>query len=426
MNVRHSNVLGLYIPSFFQMELNFEFIDSRLVLYNLPETDYAVFIHEYIHFLQDISSYSLLNNAYVYSEYIHGVVNCIYKQPKGKIRVPVQMPRNYGNVDLNIFVNKTCMGEFSESENLFPLRIKTKKIKIPFQNQIVDELPIYYIESSQKQLFQFGTCAIMESMAYLIEKNIAKLRNKPSDYPYSAATMVVSLEYPEFGNNELNIIALCDMSLQFANPGKIFIQTLHAYKNANYIPQPEEIYSHMYKMPVEQLGESTTFGMGIIHMNMMVQDRLKLYLNDPCMSKFRDSIKLLLGFGTEMRLRRPMFFLDMVRQGRQRPNPTIHSTLNTIGSPVIKDINKNVYQFFPLETQPHDGLHYFLAIEQIYKCFSEGTDICEMIELCDGCPDSVTDERCYNEPWQRCNDKKLCPYAVLWKHWNLSGYIPEL
>jgi len=34
------------------------------------------------------------------------------------------------------------------------------------------------------------------------------------------------------------------------------------------------------------------------------------------------------------------------------------------------------------------------------------------------------DDRCYMKPWKHVNDTYLCPYAMLWRHWNLQGYVP--
>ena len=62
----------------------------------------------------------------------------------------------------------------------------------------------------------------MESMAYLIERMITNGAGTAPDFPYSSAEIVVDLTYPEFGKEKLNIIALCDMSLQFSEPGKVF------------------------------------------------------------------------------------------------------------------------------------------------------------------------------------------------------------
>ena len=88
-----------YMPAFFYMNLKFPFYDSPVVLYNLPKSDLAAFVHEYVHFIQDITTYWGLNNAYVYSEYIHGAVNQIYQYPKGSFCVPFRISNNSNNMN---------------------------------------------------------------------------------------------------------------------------------------------------------------------------------------------------------------------------------------------------------------------------------------------------------------------------------------
>ena len=73
----YNQTLGSYTPAFFHINLNFPFYQSRLALYNLKKKDLSTFVHEYIHFLQDISSYSLLNNAYVEGQMPEGQVSGI-------------------------------------------------------------------------------------------------------------------------------------------------------------------------------------------------------------------------------------------------------------------------------------------------------------------------------------------------------------
>lgn len=81
------------------------------------------FTHEYIHFLQDISTYVGINNAYVYSEHIHGLVSSVYCIPQGRLHIPVNMPNNYSNVDLNRFVNTEGMGTLTVFDEFF-LKLK--------------------------------------------------------------------------------------------------------------------------------------------------------------------------------------------------------------------------------------------------------------------------------------------------------------
>lgn len=437
----YNKTLGSYMPAFFHMEVGFPFYTSPVMLYKLSPQDLSTFIHEYIHFLQDISSLCLLNNAYVYTEYMHSAANCIYKLPKGEFDIPLAIPYNYGNLDLNRFINGMCMGEFESQDSIFITNIKFKQHKVPIKNDIVNILPIPYLQLANGTELKFGTCAIMESMAYLMERHITKGSKTPPEYPYQTALAVAFKEYEAFAQDDLNVIALCDLSLQFANPGKIFVQTLREMKEQQYLPtKPEELYDNLYQKPCTMMGRDSTLPISLIEMCIMVQNRLKLYLNDKMFYRFHNTIRDFIGFGIESRLRNPHFMIDIVRDGYALQNPTLLRIMNRVGSPLIIDSARNFTHIPPAGQSANDSLPIFLGIEQIYKCFSEGYTMCELYEFCEATKSNaqelfgddylnqepILDDNCWQSPWNKVTDVRLCPYALLWKHWKLSDWRPKI
>ena len=423
-----NSTLGSYMPSFFVMEVGFPFPSTMDYTQPIDEKWISIFTHEYIHFLQDISTFVGINNAYVYSEYIHGLVNSIYSNPKGVLYIPVKMPRNYGNVELNRFVNTEGMGTLIEVEEFFLTKMEKKYIKVPFPNPYVDRLTQIVLTSAKGEKVIFGSRAIMESMAYLIEREITRGFVAAPDYPYHAAEMVVDKMFPEFGNDKLRIIALCDACLQFSEPGKIFVQSLEIFKKQNFVPQnANSIIDHFYSCPCEQMGKTTKMMIGFISMSMMVGERLKLYLRGREFKSFHNVVHNLLGFGMRERISNRYFMLDIVRNGYVLDNPLMNRYIKTTGTPIIKDSNED-YWFVPPKGIDVSGywIDYFPAIEQIYKCLAEGSTICEMIPWCEKSPHATVDDRCYMEPWSHVSDTYLCPYAMLWMHWNLQGYVPTI
>ncbi|MCF2611244.1 hypothetical protein I6E75_13545 [Prevotella copri] len=438
--INFSRILGSYMPSFFYMKLGFPFYDNPETLFRLSNKELSTFIHEYIHFLQDISSFSLLNNAYVYSEYIHSVTNYIYKLPHGVFSVPLKMPYNLDNVDLNKFINSTCMGDFRTRDSIFIKRVEFKRIKVPYKNKIVNELSIPFLYLTDGTELKFGTCAIMESMAYLIERLITKGSVTPPDYPYQTAEYVACWEYEEFAKDKLCLIALCDLALQFNNPGEKFVQTLRDMKSEGYIPQtPEDLYKRIYQQSCSMLGKITTLPMCLIDMGNMVQDRLKKYLNDSHFDFFHKTIRSFIGFGIENRLRHPYFMIDLVRDGYALYNKTFLMIRERIDSPLIVD-SENNFTCLPSVGESDGGsFPYFLAVNELYKCFSEGSTVCEMYDFCNSTVEHaneifgenwqhmipIVDDNCWQRPWLKINDARLCPYAFLWKHWKLQDWIPS-
>ena len=52
-----NTTLGSYMPAFFRMNLSFPFPGGERAYERINEKHVSVFIHEYIHFIQDITTY---------------------------------------------------------------------------------------------------------------------------------------------------------------------------------------------------------------------------------------------------------------------------------------------------------------------------------------------------------------------------------
>lgn len=77
---------GEYYPAFFEMRLK---VDSMIDLNICSDSDFSLFFHEYVHFLQDLMTTYGLTNCYYVGEYIQSTVNDIYQhETEGKIEVP--------------------------------------------------------------------------------------------------------------------------------------------------------------------------------------------------------------------------------------------------------------------------------------------------------------------------------------------------
>ncbi|KGI21235.1 hypothetical protein [Hoylesella timonensis] len=421
-------ILGSYMPAFFRMDLSFSFPGGERAYEKINEKEVSVFIHEYIHFIQDITTYIGYNNLYVYSEYLHGAVNEIYKKSPGNIHLPITFNNNYGNINLNRFVNKETCGDIEEENEFFLTKITFEEKEVPYRNQFVSHIKKVKLHSAKGKIVDFGYRAIMESMAYLIEKQITRGSSIPPDFPYLSAEMIVKEYYEEFGENPLRIIALCDASLQFSEPAKIFIESLKEFKKTNFNPEnANDVIDYFYNKKCVQMGNPVDLTMGIINMGFMVGERLKLYMNNASFKPFHDVIHTTIGFGISQRIKNRYFILDIVRNGYALTNPLLRKILLKVGTPIIKDINDDFWMIPPIGKNPSNyWLEYFPAVEAIYNTIANGFDICELFNWCEKSPHTIEDERCINEPWKRVGDKSLCPYAMLWKHWNLSSYIPNI
>lgn len=70
-------------------------------------------------------------------------------------------------------------------------------------------------------------------------------------------------------------------------------------------------------------------------------------------------------------------------------------------------------------------VEYLRSIREINLLFEKGQIECSMLQWCQNSPESTPNEKCKKEPWEKSKEQNLCPYAMLWKHWNLSNKKPR-
>ncbi len=163
-----SNVLGCYIPAFFEMHVDTN--DMQMVINKMKPRDRTILFHEYIHFLQDFTTYFGQNRLYVYSEYVHGVVNSIYKSASKTFSVPYIIKDMSDNVFLNQYIVSFTLGDGAEMENF---NVATEP-EVIYEN--VDygtphlRIPQIVVSAKNGDKRIFGGYAIMESMAYIMER----------------------------------------------------------------------------------------------------------------------------------------------------------------------------------------------------------------------------------------------------------------
>lgn len=421
---RLKTLLGYYIPTFFEMQV--DSTDDNMVISKMSNTDATILFHEYVHFLQDFTTYYGLNNLYVQSEYIHSVVNRIYKNGKQFV-VPFKINDNDDNLLLNQQICKLTAGD-TEEASVYSINeimeITDDLIKNPHINDIQS-----IVLNPNGDFRSFGALAIMESMAYIMERLCSPTSVQYSpDYPYRAAELVTQYYNKEFGNDLFKVLALCDVSLLNSNPGVCFINIAKKISSGELvINNAEELYDWYYNQPCSITHSSPSIFRQVFE-NLLSQvcQLLHSYIHDvPEQDAYHEWINHLINFAKDWRTNDKYFLLKMARQGDLKRNDCWGYTISRVGSPLMRN-RLNHYFKLPYEgmKEGEDNVEIFNAIKEIYKLFSEGKKDCEMLKWCCNSPKSTPNELCKIAPWKKCNEDPLCPYAFLWKHWNLKTYEP--
>ena len=217
---------GEYAFSFFyiyiEKEIDFQDFESN------NEEDKGTFIHEYCHYLQDVTT---TFGAYSFIYYIQRLLAKLKQEYKQDVYQNNILTYNEDYYSL-------FEGDFRlEGKVSFIQDISIKKDTIyeeVYPNEDNEYIEILY---DGGKTIHFGNFCVAESMAYLIEKQLYNVRERYEEFPYNMCEKVCQEEYEEFAKNEINIIGLCELSLLHYNGGVFFVKLLRTMKEENFLPQ---------------------------------------------------------------------------------------------------------------------------------------------------------------------------------------------
>ncbi len=220
-----SDSLGEYFPAFLYIYVD-EKIDFDEFEGNEEEKK-GTFIHEYCHFLQDVTTTYGINNAIIFFQELCRII----------------IPELNGN-DIVIH-NKDywglCNGDKDIKEKVFFInKIKIEKEYIyqelwPQYSNLPNNNVLVIYNGNRK--FNFGNYCIAESMAYLIERRLYNVQERFDEFPYNVCEKICEKEYKEFAQEKINIIGLCELSLLSTDGGRFFVDALRSMKKNTFLPK---------------------------------------------------------------------------------------------------------------------------------------------------------------------------------------------
>lgn len=419
-------LLGSYIPTFFEMHVATR--DDDMTINKMSDGDATVLFHEYIHFLQDITTFYGLNNLYVQSEYFHSVVNRV----KGNLQfqVPYMIRDNKDNVLLNQKICRLTNGDSEESS--FYLVHSVDEWSDDLADDFISNPPISEIKNivlnQNDNMRSFGAIAIMESMAYILERLCSPNAYVSSpDYPYRAAELVAIYYDAKFGNDLLRVLALCDMSLQNSNPGLCFVNIMKLVGEGKLLfDTPESIYDYFYNRRVKSVyGRVTSWQDSYNKLLNQVDTCLQDYIKGiDSLKSYHEWINHLVDFSRDWRNNDRYFLLKMARKNDLKKNDCWGYTVARIGSPLMVNANNHYFKLPYDGMQEGESVEMYAALKEIYKLFLEGNKPCGLLTWCNDSLKSTPNELCNTAPWKKVGETKLCPYAFFWRHWGLTGCEP--
>ncbi len=418
------DALGSYIPAFFKMKVD---VDGEINLNTMHPKDFSVFFHEYIHFIQDFTTAAGCRRIYVYGEYIRQCVKQITSGPH-TFEVPILIPKLENNVMPNIDVLDRVNGDVNGTISVIAIKdVDTCQEEVLDKDGNKIAFETLCVTTMGDMPITVGTFAIKENMAYLVEQLCTSDYVKSPDFPYNMARRVSDFILKK-QLDDIELLALCDVSLLTSNPGITFYRILCMVRDGMIITKPEDIYDYFYSCRSvkydtgEEVLSITDYLMSANH----ALSALKQYYALEGLQDLNDWLDKVFSIGVAFRMQRPYFMLEMARAAKDKANGVLQFFAKEIGSPLMEN---NQGQMFKLRLPEGEApTEYLYVLEQIYNLFYKGKKQCTLKSWCaqnPGQPSAPADDRCDAAPWSRCRDTNLCPYALFWHHRKLSEFSPR-
>jgi len=221
---------GYYKPSFFYIYLEGDFSDD---VGNLSIKDRGTFVHEYIHYIQNIATYWGLYCSIVrYQELVELKSHLIASE---NIEIPLNIEYSDSLKNKNEWVklgNGTSFFTESKSWNIDTtqiISIDKKSINSNGQEIYIVDLTVIF-EDKRVDLINLGAHIIKESMAAMYQ-SLVDIDAKHDDIPYNLVTILCMQHFPTIYSDIEKLICICYTSLFSMSPGFELISLLEIASN---------------------------------------------------------------------------------------------------------------------------------------------------------------------------------------------------
>lgn len=442
-----------YMPSFYRINLGVlaDFMDIP----NIPFGSFSAFLHEYIHFLQDVTTMYGMMVLGTTTYYIRDVAsrftmkNCTFDVPQQL----TQDRSDYGLLNANL-------RNIYKGSSICPMRRDVDILEYSIQkNQIggkeIERVFVSCIDNTTGEnfTFYFGGNILCEGMAYMVQRKCydevyrqngcKELRL--SDYPYIINYGLASRIYPEIASYFELIIGVADISLLSYNAGLTYVRLLEHLRDIHFLERYEEtnissIFDDLYEEGHKFVNWNLSHFKKVQHYSFC---EMQEYFKMPIATEVNEWITRLWEKAYELREKAPHYIIDLIlaNDGDIRNNKIFSEIVLGMGTPLVINGDDEGTIIPPAGFKPSSdfmpGLMW--AVDEIGRIFDGRSEAvpCQLYNYCKKSAESHTsnnpylsstkvDDRCLTAPWSRSqDDNALCPVAAIWRHWGLKKCQPN-
>lgn len=420
--------LGFYLPSFFFMQLNtekdFEWLSDKSRIAGQID---SVFLHEYIHFLQDILTTNGFRNTITVVDFIKGIILPITSSPKKNFTIPYILDSDNMSVIQDDLV-RVFSGD-NEIDYCFTRILGVNIEKTDFIRAHPNEDIIMVITdengSNDEKSFHFGSICLNEGIAYLIESNHFRHYQHPI-FPYQVVNKLWDFYFPFTKISKENLILLCEIALNSYNPPVQFILLLQIIRDENLIPTESSIIEIARKLSLIVNENKKDYSLEEFFNEHLEKSKkaLKDCIRDP---KYLPLQKWVDDTFTNANIYKGNGYF-FPRLAAKNGLSIINELLKLIGTPLLSNL-RDEYCASNNDAEVVGELVCFRAIFEVYSILRRFSTGCSMKNYCIQHPTkNLTSEICDSRPWENTKhpSELLCPFAQFWKLWGLVNKEPEI
>ncbi len=401
---------GEYVPGFFKISINKELFEG-ISWNDFDNEEKATLVHEYIHFLQDISTTRGIN----YFLYVSKILQLNFAKAYEQIDDFILLPFDFEKIGERDAYVASELQEFytgnSEYKKVHHIDSICREEEDLINDIVRDEklfaINVFY--DNKENPYVLGNAAIAESMAYLIETyKFGGLRRK-KEFPYNICEMICEKECSLLYENKALLVAVCELSLMHYHSGDMFWHILAEINQHNLvISQISEFEKYFL--------EKTYF----LYQDMNEEyEEIKntldfLYpVKIPMLLNINKSIYSFLQKGFDYRKKNKLFISKIMESNAVVE--IVHLWMHSFGMPIICDKNNEIFASADLAVM--------VAPFALYNFFMKRKgNNCDIASICISQGNKNYDSNiCTICPWKQAEKDELCLFGMYWHMYSLTG-----
>lgn len=377
----------------------------------------STIVHEYIHFIQDISTvFGMSCITRILSKISH-----LYNSNNDNITLPAQIDEKEIDYHLN---NQIFEFTFNRSEYItIPICdwdieiISDNTSEYLSDNYEFDYYTVILKSKLGNQKAYFGAHAILEGMARIIENHLFNYKKTKYQLPYDLPLIIANSKYNIISNNPSFLAALCDASLMYYQPANVFMLSLEIMKKVQFLPMTtDDVYNFIYNNI--EIRDNNFYDVWEKTLNS-AKETINNIINFNHYNFPRDWALKFINESYQNRKKNPSFLTSLLMDSPDIAQQKMYDYLRNQISPIIVTRTKKfgliTSKDVKAENKEKMFYWYYLYLFYDYIFYSQSDYSCPYKKLC-----KIMANNCQNVPLSKIWTNQMCKFQEFIRMFNLK------